>query len=151
MSTDTNSLQLICPDCGAINRAPAERLADRPVCGKCKQPLIAGKPLDVNSDELARYIAKSGLPVVVDFWATWCGPCLQFAPAYQEIAKELANDAVFLKVDTDANRSAMMQHQVRAFPTFILFKDGKEADRITGGLPKPQFIQWVRMTLEGEG
>jgi len=143
-----NTLQLICPECGAINRSPADRLAERPICGKCQAPLIAGKPLDVNTDGLARYIEKSGLPVVVDFWATWCGPCLQFAPAYQEIAKELAQTAVFLKVDTDANRAAMMSHQVRAFPTFILFKDGVENDRITGGLPKPQFIRWVQMALE---
>lgn len=149
MSTETPLIQLVCPDCGAINRAPKERLADRPKCGKCQAPLIAGKPIDATGDELARFIEKSGLPVVVDFWATWCGPCLQFAPAYQEIAKELAQEAVFLKVDTDANGSAMMSCQIRAFPTFLLFKNGQEADRITGALPKPQFIRWVQMALEG--
>lgn len=143
MDTDT-SLQIVCPKCGAVNRVPADRVSDGPTCGKCHEPIAAGDVTSVTDATLPKTIEKSSLPVVVDFWAPWCRPCLAFAPTYAEIAKEVAGEAVLVKIDTDANPQSMMAHRVGSFPTFILFHEGKEVERFSGGMPKPMFLNWLR-------
>lgn len=146
MSTSP-SLQLICPHCAAINRVPESRLTDAPVCGKCKAPLLDGKVVNASDANFNRYIQQSGLPVLVDFWAPWCGPCRSFAPVYSELAAEMPTHVSFLKLDTEANQNTAAQRQIRSIPTLILFHGGREIARLSGALPKGQFKDWLNQQL----
>ncbi|KUJ84660.1 thioredoxin TrxC [Microbulbifer flavimaris] len=145
--TDSAPLQIVCPACNAVNRVPGHRLGDRPVCGKCRSPLLGGHPVNATDQNFSRFIEKSDLPVVVDFWATWCGPCQQFAPVFSQVSGEMATNAVFVKVDTQANQQAAAQYQIRSIPTLMIFHRGRELARLSGALPKPQFQQWLHQQL----
>lgn len=140
-------IQLICPACSAINRVPAQKLGAGPLCGKCRQSLLSGQPLAVNDQNFRRHIDNAGLPVVVDFWATWCGPCQQFAPVFSEVAGQFREQASFLKLDTEANPNTARQFQIRSIPTLMVFHQGKEIARLAGAFPKGQFVQWLHQQL----
>ncbi|WP_323844484.1 thioredoxin TrxC [Microbulbifer magnicolonia] len=144
---NTPTLQLVCPDCGTINRVPASRLRDRPLCGKCRSALIGGRPIEATDHSFRRLIDKSSLPAVVDFWATWCGPCQQFAPVFSQVAAEMATEAIFIKLDTEANQNTAASFQIRSIPTLMLFHGGREVARLSGALPKLQFQQWLQQQL----
>lgn len=143
----TTQIQIPCPSCGALNRAPAQRLGDRPKCGKCRSPLISGQPIVGSDQNFRRFVDKSDLPVVVDFWATWCGPCQQFAPVFTQVAAEMATQALFVKLDTEANQQTAAGFQIRSIPTLMVFHRGREVARLSGALPKPQFVQWLNQQL----
>ncbi|MCP5396959.1 MAG: thioredoxin TrxC [Sphingomonadaceae bacterium] len=140
MSSET----LVCPSCLALNRVPGERLGEGPKCGKCKAALVSDHPVEATSAGLAKMIARSSLPVVVDFWAPWCGPCRSMAPAYTAAAKAMAGSAIFVKVDTDAEQQAGAAHAIRSIPTLALFRGGREVARQAGAMPQSAIMDWVR-------
>jgi thioredoxin 2 len=130
-----------CQACGAFNRV-AQGHSGAPVCGRCKRPLdTSGKPQDVDADGFARATASSPVPVVVDFWAPWCGPCRAVAPVVEQIARERAGKIVVLKVNSD--ESPMPHLGIRGIPTFVVYRDGRELARQSGAMPKPMFDEWL--------
>jgi len=134
---------LSCPNCQKSNRVPSDRLGDGPRCGNCKKPLFSGKPMTLTAANAVATLNHNDIPVLVDCWASWCGPCKSFAPTFEKAAKELEPKVRFAKLDTEANEQLAARWQIRSIPTLILFKGGKEADRVSGALPGPQLRQWL--------
>ena len=142
-------MNIVCPACGATNRVPDERLHDAPVCGRCKGALMATQPVELDDAHLSAFIAATELPVLVDFWAEWCGPCRMVAPFLEEIAKEYEGKLTVAKVNIDENPMTPNDYAVRGIPTMILFKDGKPVDTKVGALPRSALKDWVAGKLAG--
>ena len=136
-------MELVCPDCGAVNRVPDERLAEQPKCGKCGGLVLPGKPIDLGASNFQKFIARSGLPAVVDFWAPWCGPCRMFAPVFSHAAAELNTRYRFAKVNTEAEQSLAAQYGIRSIPTLAIFKNGREVTRMSGALDAASLKRWL--------
>jgi len=135
--------RVVCVACGAINRVPEAKSAHAGKCGSCGASLFDGKPADVRADMLQRQVAKGTLPVVVDVWAPWCGPCRFMGPEYEKAAQALEPKARFLKLNSDNEQQLAGALNIRGIPTMILFKDGKEADRISGAMGASQINAWL--------
>ena len=134
---------IACSHCGAGNRVPDERAADDPVCGRCAQALLDGTPVTLTDASFERFIARTELPVLVDVWATWCGPCKAMAPQFDRAARELKGRAVLAKLDSDANPQTAGRFVIRSIPTLLLFEGGKEVRRMSGALQAPQIVAWI--------
>ncbi|HFQ5210502.1 TPA: thioredoxin TrxC [Vibrio vulnificus] len=135
-----------CPSCGGMNRLPVERVSDNPSCGKCKSDLLDGAPIEGTNDNFA-HLLQSAQPVVVDFWAPWCNPCVGFAPVFQDVAAERKGKVRFIKINTEIEQQLAAQFQIRSIPTVMVFKNGQRVDVINGALPKSQFGQWLNQAL----
>ena len=137
------NVNVVCPHCLKVNRIPKKKSYSKANCGACKNSLLASKPLSVDADGFQQFVVNSDLPVVVDFWAPWCGPCRQMAPAFEEASLAMSLQAQFLKVNTEEQQQLGGQYGIQSIPTMMIFKNGKEVDRVSGALSAQRIQNWV--------
>lgn len=143
----TENLHLVCPHCNATNRAPKDKLKADPDCGKCHQPLLAAQPDNLNQSAFEAQLLKSDLPLVVDFWAPWCGPCRMMAPAFEKVSQDLHGQARFVKVNTEVEQVLAGRHNIRSIPTLAVFAGGREMVRQAGAMSASDLTRWVSTAL----
>jgi thioredoxin 2 len=142
------SLHVACPSCSTTNRVPRDRLGGGPTCGACKQRLFPGKPIELTKANFDRHVAASELPLVVDFWAPWCGPCRSMAPAFEQAAAQLSPGVRLAKLNSDDAPEISARFGIRGIPTLIAFKSGREVARQSGAMQLPGLLGWVRANVQ---
>ena len=140
----SDSKHIVCPSCSAINRLPADKLAQGPKCGKCGASIFTGKPAELTDQNFERHVSRSDIPVVVDFWAGWCGPCKMMAPAYEQAAARLEPEYILAKLNTEEAPGLSARYGIQSIPTLVVFRQGRELARQPGAMGLPQIVQWVR-------
>lgn len=140
----TERMEVVCPACAAVNRLPADKPASKAKCGVCHEPLFDGKPANASTAMFDKQIARSSVPVVVDVWAPWCGPCRMMAPAFEAAAKAMEPQVRFLKLNSDEEQAVSARLGIRGIPTLLLYRNGREIARQSGAMTTGQITGWVR-------
>ncbi len=137
-------VHIVCPHCHATNRVPADRLNASPKCGACHQALFVAHPIELNETSFSRHIANNDIPLMVDFWAPWCGPCRMMAPAFTKAAAILEPDIRLAKVNTEEQQGLAARYAIRSIPTLIMFKNGREITRQSGAMSEQDLVRWAQ-------
>ena len=148
-AAEIDSLVIACPADGTLNRVARAKLGSGPKCGKCGRQLFPGRPVELGAGNFDRHVLKSDLPVVIDFWAAWCGPCQAMAPNFEAAAARLEPRVRMAKLDTEAQGAIAARYGIQSIPTMIMVRKGREIARTSGALPTSAIVQWVEQTLLG--
>jgi thioredoxin 2 len=139
----SDTLHIVCPHCQSINRVPAAKLDEQPNCGRCKQPLFTGAPIELTTATFTRHVERSDIPLLVDFWAPWCGPCRMMAPQFEQAARLLEPKLRLAKVNTEAEPALANRFGIRSIPTLALFRGGREIARQAGAMGAQDIVRWA--------